>query len=255
MIVESDVLVITRRSGIEAYSTLDRRRLWAASADQPVSAAAASAGTVYVTGPFRRIAGAARSGMAAFNLKSGRLLPWQGPGLRDVDGALVGAGLIALSGSRVFLAGDFSYAGSRRVSGLVVVDAVSGRLLPWRDMGAPGAVYGLVAAGGELVVMREEDRFYAVNATTGSPSAWTRRVSGLPTVAAADGLTVYLGAKCSAAIARVGAVDVHNIGAFDLSTRAGLDWKPEVRRFTCVSGIAIGPASVMLWGGFSERLG
>jgi hypothetical protein len=92
-----------------------------------VKALAVTRSTLYVGGDFTNIGGQPRRGVAAIDIRTGALTPWN---LR-LTGTDVEVDAIATSDSTVYVGGVFSKASGRRRSNLAAVRLDSGRPLPW----------------------------------------------------------------------------------------------------------------------------
>jgi hypothetical protein len=112
-----------------------------------VYAIAVAGGRVYVGGYFTRIGGAARRSLAALDPRTGRASSWNpSPG-----GNQPSVSALVLSGSVVYVAGDFTSIGGKGRVGVAAVDAASGRIGPW-DPRTDGKVVALAAAAGAVAL-------------------------------------------------------------------------------------------------------
>jgi trimeric autotransporter adhesin len=88
-------------------------------------------GRLLVGGTFSSAGGVARANLAAFDVRTGKLLPWR----PSADGVVTG---IAAAHGKIYIGGYFRHVGGKTRRGLAAVAATgAGRLLPWR----PGLSY------------------------------------------------------------------------------------------------------------------
>jgi outer membrane protein assembly factor BamB len=267
-----------------------------------LEALAAVGDTLYVGGEFERIDGHPRNGLAALDLRTGALEPWTTPvqfgwcsdgyagcALAAGNGALylavggtvvavdasTGATLpwnpapnlgvisLAVSGSTVYLGGDFT-----RIKGgghpyLAAVDATSGAPLTWRPrLDGPVTAVALQATtlyvGGRFthVGSAARDHLAAFDTTTGALLPWNPRpTSGAGTNMATQtyfpittivpaGPTIYI----AGVFEHIGGADRHNLAALDATTGNAKPWAPAVA--STVSTIAATPGLIYLGGSF-----
>jgi hypothetical protein len=80
--------------------------------------------TLYVGGSFSRVGGLRRTHLAAVNMITGRVEPWN----PSPDAAVTA---LAVSGSTVYVGGEFTRIGGQRRTNLAAVDAATGQVKAW----------------------------------------------------------------------------------------------------------------------------
>lgn len=144
-----------------------------------VHALAVQSGHLLVAGSFRGTGGVARHGLAAFDARTGALLPWR----PAVQKGRVAA--LASSGRTIYLAGAFKRVSGRPRAGLAAVSALGvGRLLPWRprlsqgSFGSLAVAQGHVFAGGSAKVLPSAPfrHILVFSATTARRLQFTSRI-------------------------------------------------------------------------------
>ena len=163
-----------------------------------VNALASSGSTLYVGGSFTDAGVVGRQRLAAFDLTSGALLPWN-PGANDLVLAL------AAAGSTVYAGGDFTTVnGSLARHGLAAFDGTTGAATSWNPDVAPAAVLALavtgstVYAGGGFATVNggtvARSSIAAFDRATGAATAWIPAfTSEVVDSLALSGATLYFG--------------------------------------------------------------
>jgi outer membrane protein assembly factor BamB len=140
------------------------------------NALALQSGHLLLGGSFLGLGGTTRSGLAAFDARTGALLPWN----PKVQGGGVTA--LAHSGKTIYLGGQFSRAAGKSRSGLAAVSALgTGKLLPWRPRLANADVRSLAVAEGR-VFAGGIPNLVAFSAGTGKRLAFRPRIHGVTTL-------------------------------------------------------------------------
>jgi hypothetical protein len=109
-----------------------------------------------VGGTFSSAGGVARANLAAFDVRTGKLLPWR----PRTDGVVTG---LAATSGKIYMGGYFRHVGGKSRHGLAAVAASgTGRLLPWRpglsnSSGISLAIgHGRVFVGGTFIPQGEK---------------------------------------------------------------------------------------------------
>jgi plastocyanin len=179
-----------------------------------------------------------RNHVAAFDATTGDLLPWN----PNADGFVWS---LDVSGSTVYLGGQFTHVGGRARAHAAAVDATSGAILPWNPrpdskvyavkVGPDGNIY----LGGFFAHVAGQPRaLLAAVAPDGTATAWNpivEQVSGstcpprcTPYVAALtfspDGSTLYFGGHFGI----VNGIGRNNAAAVTVATGQLLPWNPSI---------------------------
>jgi hypothetical protein len=166
-----------------------------------------------------------RAGLAAIDLNSGRVKPWN----PNPNGIVVTA--IAAVGDRVFVSGDFSVIGgapqSRRH--VAAVDTLNGEVLDWNP-GANAAASALLLhgdtlyAGGDFTTVGGKARYRlaAINTTTGEVTDWNPNANATVLVLAQDDSLIYAGGLFN----HVGGTPRRGLAALDAVTGVVSTWDP-----------------------------
>jgi trimeric autotransporter adhesin len=122
----------------------------APSADGPVVRLLTSGDTVYVAGHFSQLGGAAHAHLGAFSSSTGAVIPSFAPAVSGSLGGSPGVTALALSGSRLYIGGQFTAVGGAGHLAIAAVDAGSGAVDDnWRA-NVDGQVLGLAVLGNHL---------------------------------------------------------------------------------------------------------
>ncbi|MGE0812351.1 MAG: hypothetical protein AB7O28_00590 [Vicinamibacterales bacterium] len=157
--------------------------------------------TLYLVGRFDQVNGQARGGGAAFDVTTGALLPWN-PALDTASNGNNAAAII-VSGSTVFLGGNFTTASGNARPGFAVVDATTGALLgtPATTL-STGAVVGALALSGNTLYLGgmftaigavTRANFGAIDITNGNVLAFQADTNSPVRKLLIDGSRVYVG--------------------------------------------------------------
>ncbi len=193
-----------------------------------VDALAVSGSTVYAAGYFTKIGGQARNNIAALDARTGRASAWN----PNANGPYADVGALAVSGSTVYAAGEFTKIGGRARRHIAALDARTGRASAWNPN--PNGPYALVFAlavsgstvyaGGDFTSIGGQARnnIAALDTGSGRASAWNPNASGGVGALAVSGSTIYAGGGFTS----IGGQARNNIAALD--TRSGLAsaWNP-----------------------------
>ena len=237
----------------------------------------ASPTRVYAGGNFSTVGKSERQGLAAFDVKTGRLLDWRTPRFRFETPTSPLIFALTLAGSRLYVGGPFSSIGGKRRDCLAALNSSTGALLSWRPPKATataGIPVQIVVSGDQLLVPGE-DGFAAVSLSSGRELAWRSKLEGSAAKLSIDGSLLYLGGTLDNGFDEVGGkVDVsggpqsqpgleklsrgarHNLAAFDLETQRFTSWAPDIGlKYVSVGEIVPSGKQVLVVGDFTNSIG
>ena len=190
--------------------------------------------TVYAAGPFFTVGGQSRNHFAAIDANTGIVTPWD-PQADDPQFNAIYS--LAVSGNRVFAAGDFTHIGGQPRLGLAALDGSTGLADAWdpaatANGGTPqvltiAASGSVLYAGGYFTSIGGQARndLAALDAATGLATPWDPDPThaGSVTVVSAlavHGKAVYVGGQFS----RIGGQERDNLAALDATTGLATAW-------------------------------
>ena len=236
---------------------------WNPGANDIVNAFTLGTATLHVGGYFTQLGGQARSLVGAVDLTTGSATAWNpgvaGPSDVYISNPYVSA--LAVSGSTVYVGGRFSEVGGQLRSALAAIDAETGTVGAWN----PNPVYhhsypypyvwalavqgDTVYVGGSFDAIGGQEHSYlaAVDAATGSATAWNPRPDSQVWSLGVRGNTVYAGGS----FRTMGPWQTrHGLAALDLTTGALKDWNPDPNGLE-VRSLAVGNGVVYAGGHFT----
>jgi hypothetical protein len=240
---------------IRADGTLDPN--WNSGANAPVEALAFSGSTVYAGGDFTVIGGKARRKIAALDAQTGEVTAWA-PNVYG-DSPAFGVSALAVSGSTVYVGGNFSRVGGRSRRDIAALDARTGKATAWN----PNAqdryvdwVHALAVSGSTVYVGGRFRRIggawrgdiAAIDARTGKATPWSAHASGSVEALAVSGSTIYAGGW----FRRIGGESRKYIAALDAQTGRPTAWNPGAN--DSVRALAVSGSTVYA-GGFFTVIG
>lgn len=248
------------RSGLAAFDTATLAlRDWnpepsADEATATVSAIAATADAVYLSGRFNRIGNADRNNLAALSTATGEALPWQAP----ADSGEIRQMIV--HGDQLIVAGGFRAIGGQPRRGLAALSLADGSV---RDYGAgqdidwPDYVVGggsRLWVGGRFAVAGgvRRDGLAAIDTRTGKPLDWN------PSLQASEGepREVQHLALTPAGLVAAGSFNVagsrRDIAAFDPITGQAKSWDAQLPQFPHLRQLLLQGSSLYVVGGFSS---
>lgn len=229
-----------------------RRVPWATVASGQVYSLARSGGTLYVGGQFGAVGGQPRANLAAIDIATQAVLPWN----PSVTGA--GVHVVHAAGPDVFVGGSFSAVGGLSRTSLARIDAQTAVVSSWAPVLAGDSVTvraitataGVVYAGGQFSSVDGVARrnFVALGRTGGAvlPASPDPGVGpyDLVMALATQGTTIYIGG----AFESVAGTPRASAAAVDAETGALLSWAPSTAPDSFVRTIALTSDGVVLGG-------
>ncbi|MGA2507122.1 MAG: hypothetical protein ABSF80_06580 [Chitinispirillaceae bacterium] len=227
---------------------------WNPIANDVVVALAVSGTTVYVGGGFYSIGGQLRSCIAALDSATGNATAWNPNARSSYYGPSVN--VLAVSGTTVYVGGDFDTIGGATRNNIAALDAATGNATAWNP-NAGGSVDALavsettVYAGGGFDTIGGQPRNYiaALDAATGTATTWNPNASGgyyssSVLALAVSGTTVYAGGDFTS----IGGATRNYIAALDATTGTATAWNPNAG--LSVYALAVSGTTVYAGGGF-----
>ena len=225
---------------------------WDPNLDAEADAIAATPSAIYIGGGFHHVGADTRNFLAAVDPVSGAATPWD-----PNAGSYVLT--IATGGSTVYVGGLFQSIHGQARYGVTAVDAASGLPTGWNPASLPnygGSVYSIatdgstVYVGGAFQILGGQSRagLAAVDAVSGSVTAWNPSpASGVRSVGA-SGTMVYVGG----AFSTVGLAPRRGFAAIDIPSRQVLPWNPQANTNGSGGQVTVSGSTVYLAGGFTS---
>jgi hypothetical protein len=194
---------------------------WNPGASSRVAAMTVAGPTLYVGGQFTTLGGASRSLIGSFDIGTGALNPWNPTSAGGVNPQVES---IAVSGSTVYVVGDFAQMGGKIRSSLVALDAVTGEATDWNPLVVDSsvtpwiqsiAVYGpVVCIGGFFTNAGGQPRYYlaAIDAITGNATPWNPGANSYVDSIIISDSSLFIGGNFSS----VGGIAGMGVAEFDM---------------------------------------
>lgn len=231
---------------------------WDPEPDHAVVALAVSGTTVYLGGFFTSVNDSVeREHAAAVDATTGVATSWKAIGedglpLNDVVRAL------AVSGSTVYIGGDFTY--TSPFGFLAAVNATTGASIKWAEA-ANGPVEALAAsgstvyAGGYFTGVAGQNggasgAHVAKIGADGVASSWDPKVADGVRALAVSGATVYVGGDFARANSVNGSLTRNGLAALDTTTGTATAWDPNANG--SVDSLALSGSTIAVGGTFSS---
>lgn len=210
---------------VKSDKTIDET--WSPTPNNFVSAFVIEGNTLYVGGAFTQIAGSARNLLAAFDITTGNLLPWNPnltPGRVET---------LTASGGTVYVGGQFTEVGGQPRKNLAAINGSTGAITSWNPTvdGVNSSVQtikvsgGLVYVGGFFTSAGGQSRrsIAALDITTGTATAWNPNPnSSAVRSIELNGSTLFMGGTFTT----VGGTSREYLAEVNLTTGALTSWDP-----------------------------
>ncbi len=222
--------------------------------DGTVNALVISGSTIYAGGDFTSIGGQTRNGIAALNA-SGAVTAWNPDATwGDWQGSIAA---IAVSGSTVYVGGDFDFIGGQTRNDIAALDAGSGLATAWDPEASATGYAGVSAlavsgstvyAGGLFTSIGGQMRNHiaALDAGSGLATGWDPNADANVSALAVSGSTVYAGGWFTS----VGGQTRKNLAALDATSGLATGWDPSPDR--AVDALAVSGSTVYAVGYFTS---
>jgi trimeric autotransporter adhesin len=241
---------------------------WNPGANGLVNSLALSGSTVYIGGGFTSVQGASggpytRNYFAAIDISTGNPTGM----IANASGYVLG---LALSGSTLYVGGNFFSIGGQRRIGLAALDAATGALTAW-DPGLNNMIRSVVLSsdgstlyvGGQFTSVQgasggpyARNYLAAIDTTTGNPTAfnpgpdnyvWSLAISG-------DGSTLYAGGDFNNVQGASGGPYTRNfIAAIDIASSNPTTWRPNPGGVACT--LVLSGTTLYIGGAFTSVQG
>lgn len=232
--------------------------------DGDVSAVAPDGkGGWYIGGSFTHVGGEARQNLAHL-LADGSVDPNWNP---NVWPDTLGIGAIAVYNNLVYVGGSFNQIGGQARNSLAALDAITGAVTSWNPnvqeyLDVAGGIFIIgtistllvqgetiyIAGGFTHIGGQPRKNLAAVNATTGTATAWNPQANAYVATVAISGETLYAGG----AFTTIGGQARNRLAALNVATGSATAWHPDAN--DVVSTLAINGATVYA-GGFFTAIG
>ena len=224
------------RSYFAALDTINGEvTAWDPGANDAATAFLLSGDTLFVGGMFTEIGGQARNGLAAIDMTTAMVLPWDPNATSNFDGYFPVCA-VARSQDTIYLGGTFTEMGGHVRRGLAAVDANSGELSPWNPETDNSAVYALLISGSTLYVGgafgviggQPQRALAALDLRTGQPTAWRPQLTEWDVVdPRVRALVLVDSVLCvGGSFASIGGQPRICLGGVDTTTGLATDWDP-----------------------------
>lgn len=214
----------------------------------PIGCSVAIGGEFDLVGRWRH-----RAGLAAIDLNTGRLKPWN----PNPDGSVCTA--IAVNGDRVFVSGGFGVIGGDPAprAGIAAIDTLNGEVVPWNP-GANDVVTKFVVVGDTLYAGGyfthidgvDRDHLAAFDLNTGEVTGWDPKADNIVLTLASSGQTIFAGGMFSA----IGSRGYAGVAAIDRVSGEGLPHFEAPECCPLVYALAARGDRLYVGGGF-DRIG
>jgi type IX secretion system substrate protein len=202
--------------------------------------------TMYVGGSFTSLGPLVRrTGLAAFDASTGKVLPWD----PEPDGVVQS---LVVTGNTVHVAGNFSTVGGQPRAHLAALDATTGLATPWNP-GVNGPVWSVATGRGVLYVAgwfssaggQSRRNIAALDTATSVATSWNPNPNDEVNSVAVGENAIFAGGWFT----RIGGALHSTLAALDPVSGAALPWRADCD--AQVNAVAVGQGAVYAAGAFN----
>ena len=246
----------TRASIAALDATTGLATVWNPGTDGIVETITVNGSTTYAGGLFLNAGGQARNYIAALDATTGLATTWN-PAASGSPGS-IGVGAIAVSGSTIYVGGDFTSIGGQARGRIAALDATTALATAWNPgaAGFDGVTALLVSgstvyAGGSFNSIGGQPRrsIAAIDAASGLATSWNPGLNGAVSALAKSGSSVYVSGQFSS----TGGLARKDLAALDVASGSATVWNPGAD--DDVDALAVSGSTVYAGGFFSNAGG
>jgi len=206
----------------------------------------ASGETIFVGGSFTSLGPVERrTGLAAFDASTGKVLPW------DPEPDAVVQSLV-VAGNTAYVAGNFSTVGGQPRAHVAALDGTTGQATPWNP-GVNGPVWNVALGRAVLYVAgsfssaggQSRRNIAALDTATGVATSWNPNPNDEVNSVAVGENAIFAGGWFT----RIGGALHSTLAALDPTSGAALPWRADCD--AQVNAVAVGPGAVYAAGAFN----
>ena len=202
--------------------------------------------TLWLGGSFSLVGGQVRTRMAAVDLATAALLPFDAPATGNVNA-------LALWGDTLYVGGLFNTLGGQTRNRIAAVDKVTGAVLAWNPNSTGSGVTMLlrdganVLVGGTLGTIGGQVRggLAELDAASGLATGWNPNASSSVDALELAGTTLY----CAGSFTSIGGQPRVRLAAIDRASALATSWNPNIG-VTSVTSLVTGLGKVCFGGSF-----
>lgn len=218
---------------------------WNPAANGSVRSIATDGSRVYIGGTFTSVGGQSRDRIAALDatVNTNNAIATWNPGADDNVRAL------ALSGTTLYVGGDFVTLGGATRNHLGAINASTGNLLGWNPdaddfVFALGVRSGMVYAGGDFSTIggTTRNRIAAIDGVSGATTPWNPNGNGTVWTLSFSGSALYVGGSFS----NIGGASRNKTAALNINTGSAFSWNANTGG--TIYGIAVTSAGTFFGG-------
>jgi hypothetical protein len=224
----------------------------------PVNALAIHRNILYIGGSFDNIGGQSRNNLAAIDITTGQVTPWN----PDVSGFVH---TIALTENTLYAGGDIYAVGDKERMRIAAINITTGEVTPWNPtkdhyVTEVHRVWAIAFSGNTVFVGgafkyfgQTRNNLAAVDATTGQVTPWNPDANVGVSALALSGSTLYVGGSFTT----IGGQNRNRLVAIDAISGQPTSWNPDLNGslHTSVHTIVVSDNKLYVGGDFKEVSG